>query len=430
MSFKFPKTIIDATLNGDLVIFAGSGISTENKDIFKKTLYEEILQELKPKGSIDFPSLMSRYCLKEINGRQKLLQKIKERFDYCSLFSELLSNATEFHKIIAPIYPIRTIITTNWDDYFEKCCAAIPIVTPQDFAFYNLPDRKVFKIHGSISNYGSIVATTEDYKKCYNKLYSNLIGGYLKTILATKTVVFVGYSFGDFDFKRIYKLLMDQLEEVLPHCYIITLDDNIKEKTINDRVTIIKTDGKYFFSILKKHLEKQGILIPQQSYDRINSIYEELSFHHFQVTDRLVDDKIVNLVYCAFYQDGLQHAFDALKFHSKTGNTFNPMYIIDKIKAYKLIRIKCMRAKNYPDAIYVDGYIEGLMMMLSKKTSKFPFWYLPGRGPINSKLFFEKSIKKNKIYHKQAEKLGKTYFKKILDKELGLTVHHRPFIGT
>jgi hypothetical protein len=181
---------------------------------------------------------------------------------------------------------------------------------------------------------------------------------------------------------------------------------------------------------LKKHLERKGVLIPQHSYNRIDSIYEELSFHHFQITDRLVDDKIVNLVYCAFYQDGLRHAFDVLKFHSKTGNTFSPMYIIDKIEAYKLKRSQCIRAKNYPDAIYIDGYIEGLLVLLSKKSSKFPFWYLPGKGPVNNKLIFEQSIRKNKIYHKQAEILGKTYFKKILDKELGLTVWHRPFLGS
>lgn len=80
-------------------------------------------------------------------------------------------------------------MTTNWDDYFERECGAIPIVTAEDFAFYNLAGRKVFKIHGSISNYGSIIATAEDYTRCYNNLKTGLIGSHLKSLLATTAVV-------------------------------------------------------------------------------------------------------------------------------------------------------------------------------------------------------------------------------------------------
>ncbi len=117
---------------------------------------------------------MSLYCGTNINGRQKLLQKIKFRFDYCKQFSELYRQASWFHHELSSIYYIKTIITTNWDDYFEQECGAIPITIPEDFAFYNLPDRKVIKIHGSISNYGTIVATKQDYANCYRRLNRGL----------------------------------------------------------------------------------------------------------------------------------------------------------------------------------------------------------------------------------------------------------------
>src|SRR5690606_30134800 len=118
----------------------------------------------------------------------------------------------------------------NWDDYFERECNAIPIVTAEDFAFYNVEARKVFKIHGSISNYGSIVATSEDYTRCYKNLQTGIIGSFLKTILATKVVVFVGYSFSDFDFNKIYNYLKKEMGNILPHCYIVTLDKTFEEK--------------------------------------------------------------------------------------------------------------------------------------------------------------------------------------------------------
>lgn len=40
---------------------------------------------------------------------------------------------------------------------------AIFLVAPEDFAFWDLPDRKVLKIHGSIHSLGSILATRSDY---------------------------------------------------------------------------------------------------------------------------------------------------------------------------------------------------------------------------------------------------------------------------
>ena len=83
LPFTLPQEIIDAVLDQDLIIFAGAGVSTETKKVFKETLYEDILAEIenKPAKDLDFPSLMSLYCNSRVNGRQKLLQKIKSRFD-------------------------------------------------------------------------------------------------------------------------------------------------------------------------------------------------------------------------------------------------------------------------------------------------------------------------------------------------------------
>ncbi|WP_320820114.1 hypothetical protein, partial [Thalassolituus sp.] len=113
------------------------------------TLYQDVMQDLELKDSVDisFPDLMSRFCSTKVNGRQKLLEKIRNRFDYCLKFHELYRGATRFHRELAPFWMIQDIITTNWDDYFERECDAIPIVTPEDFAFYKIKQRKVFKIH-------------------------------------------------------------------------------------------------------------------------------------------------------------------------------------------------------------------------------------------------------------------------------------------
>lgn len=433
LPFDLPKEIINSTIEGNLVIFAGAGISTETKKIFKETLYEDVLYDLDDElnKELDFPSLMSLYCKSNINGRQKLLQKIKSRFDYCHQFYELYNQATEFHKELSSIYYIKSIVTTNWDDYFERESGAIPIVIPEDFAFHNLPDRKVYKIHGSISNYGSIIATKEDYDKCYKQLNRGIIGSYLKTILATKTVVFVGYSFRDYDFIRIYNYLKKELKEILPHCYIVTIDPNISKNLNNDKITVINTDGAYFISAIRDHLENSKYLIPKVNIENVYFLKTIHSEIHKETCAKLEENKIPNLIYCAFYQDGISHALTYLMYHSQSGKSFYPEKIFNSIDSYLEIRKTKLKAGNYADIAYIDGYIEGLHSILidnEEDLLDFPFWYLYGAEHISDKNLFDESISKNEIFHKKAEQYGKRFFKEVLKDNAEIVFHHRPFL--
>jgi hypothetical protein len=428
--FVLPHEIIDATINGNLVIFAGAGTSTETKAIFKNTLYEDIALDLNlsSNNNYDFPSLMSLYC-KQNNGRRFLLEKIRNRFEYCHQFNELYIDATSFHRELSSIYLIDTIFTTNWDDYFERECNAIPIVTAEDFAFYNTSGRKVFKIHGSISNYGSIIATTEDYNDCYKNLNSGLMGGYLKTILATKTVVFIGFSFNDFDFNKIYSFLKKEMKDILPHCFIVTIDGSFKERFAKEKATVINTDGAYFLSVIRKHLEGSNYLIPKDNFETI----EYLSFlnakaHKFS-TDYFFERKSTTRLYNLLYQDGLKHAFDYFIYHSKSGSIFNAEKIFNKIKTYEHFKKGMLKAKNYPDYAYVEGFIMGLYSIIDKNIiNDFPFYYVIGVGHMRDSEEFISLLSEKEIYHQTADKVGKKYFKEYLDEKTETVPHHRPFI--
>jgi NAD-dependent SIR2 family protein deacetylase len=194
IDFDLPEQLVDDFMKGEVVIFAGSGISTESKNILPETLYESIAYDLGyKKCHKPFSELMDEYCLKP-NGRINLLSEIKARFDNIKSFPELYRDATRFHRELATIPQLKTIITTNWDTYFEDECGALPFINPEDFTFWNTGERKVFKIHGSINNFGSIIATKKDYAKCLKNLHKGIAGSILKSVLATKTIVFIGYS--------------------------------------------------------------------------------------------------------------------------------------------------------------------------------------------------------------------------------------------
>lgn len=200
-NFKIPDEIIEAIKNESIVIFAGAGISTEGKNVYKSTLYTEVNDELGENYDNTFPQLMTKYCNRP-NGRRNLINKINKRFDYYKSFPEVDNVMKMFFSPLSDIYSIKDIITTNWDRQFEEKCNCIPIVYDKDVALIDDKKRKVYKIHGSIDNVGTLIMTEDDYERCYNELNKNLIGSKLKELLSRKTVVFIGYSLEDDDFKK------------------------------------------------------------------------------------------------------------------------------------------------------------------------------------------------------------------------------------
>ena len=70
----------------------------------------------------------------------------------------------------------------------------------------------------------------KDYIKCLDQLRNGIIEATLKTFLATKTVVFVGFSFGGEDFNQIIDYLRKELGAIYPHIYFVTLDTSLKDR--------------------------------------------------------------------------------------------------------------------------------------------------------------------------------------------------------
>ena len=234
------------------MLFAGAGVSTESRGVYPSSFYEVIRAELKARNRPSFPKLMSAYCSPP-RSRKNLLLAIKGRIDYLYDFPELYSGATEFHRALATIPHLDEIFTTNWDDFFERECDATPIVTGEDFGvFQDIPGRKVFKLHGSINSYGSIIATEEDYRRCYRTLSAKTIGAKLKLLLVSRTLLFVGFSFEDEDFRRLCRLVSKDVGGIMPASYIDTVDAKAGQKiqSLGLYATPIVTEATYFLSVL------------------------------------------------------------------------------------------------------------------------------------------------------------------------------------
>jgi len=430
--FKMPEEIVEAVGDRNLVIFAGAGISTEARGVFKITLYEEIRNEsgLDQHNAPTFPMLMSQYCSPP-RTRGDLLRKIKARFDYMKTFPAVYRDATRFHRELATIPQIQEIVTTNWDDLFERECDATPIVTGADFgSFAALPGRKVFKIHGSINNIGSIVATEEDYERNFEELRTGLIGSKLKVVLATKKIVFLGYSFQDEDFKRILRLLQEEMNQLLPHSYVVTLEENAKEKlkSLGVNATPIFTDAAYFVSKLKDCLVKRHRMLPDERFYGIDEIFNRLMEAHQRLVSNINCETNPEIIFALSYQDGLAHAFEDILETKKSGRFSDIGYVHQMIHSYEFLRKRELRARDYYDVAYIDGFMNGLACLLAddRQRRRLPLYYVFGSGDILTYLQYRKLARNASKLHKTAFEYARRRVRKFRDKKL--VVQHIPFL--
>jgi hypothetical protein len=428
--FEIPDHLLDQLKKGNVVIFAGAGISTETSSAFRCTFYDEIHAELRldPKNKPPFPELMSMYC-KRPDGRRDLLEELRTRFLYIAAFPELLSAATRFHQDISTLFYIDTFITTNWDDYFEKYCGAIPFVTAEDFAFWNVKGRKVFKIHGSVSNYGSIVATTEDYRRVRTQLERGALGSALKLLLATKTIVYVGYSFSDHDFLSIQRYIARELRSVTPVAYIVSLDNSAESRFRKLGLTPIFTDAGYFIHVLKKHLENDGCLLPDSRLDGIWQILARVKKEHKRLFEQFQIRRTPEIIYAAAYQDGLSHAFGRMLAMNHTGQYSHKCELSRQLRGYQKIYKDNLHRRRYEDVAYIEGYMNGILYLVldDRDRNKIPLYFNFGASDLRTFHQYKIALARRHGRHKASLALAK----RIVLKGLGPNdvFHHTPFIN-
>jgi len=431
--FQMPKAITESLYDGTLVLFAGAGVSSEGASVPIATLYDEIRNEmgLAPETSVSFARLMGMYC-DQPDGRAKLLRRIHQRFQYIRSHQQLYGRVTRFHTELATIHPIEAIITTNWDDYFERESGAVPLVTPEDFALWRVPGRKVFKIHGSVNNWGSIVATEQDYQKCYKSLRDGILGSTLRHLLGTRTVLYVGYRFADEDFQRIHGLLRRDMGATMPHGYIVTLDREAAPQLRRLGLTPIFTDATYFVTILKAHATKDQQMLDDERFGGVEQLLMTLLEKHSQLFGTVDLRGHPEVAYALSYQDGLIQSFERILTLKNTGYYSNPRKVWNAIRTYEGIRKAELRARRYFDVSYVDGYINGMIyLMLDDESRKgVPLYYVYGaeQQPKTYTQYRKLSAQASTL-HKASYRHAQSLVGSLGENPDHLSVHHPPVLS-
>jgi hypothetical protein len=393
---------IDPHLLGELerhncVPFAGAGVSTETGYTHPFKLYDQIKSRTDCDDSPKFSKLVDIFEARP-NGRLELIQLIVERFSYIDSFRELKGAATRFHRELATMPYFPAFVTTNWDTYFEDYIAATPFVYEGDVAFWDAANRPLLKIHGSIDNYASIVASSEDYAACEQRLATGVLGAVLKQIFATKTLLFFGYSATDQDFLSIYGTVRTGLGAFARTHYLIspylTPEDEERLSTLN--IVGVRTDATHFLQVVKEHMSTRYPYAKDESFAKIGGALDLAYAEHFGFTDSFRPSEAPHLVFATVYQDGVIHALQRIIDMRKTGEYSDLHRLSHQLDKYEEMISEYLTKRDYWEYAYFSGYLVGLEFFIlcnmpdREDNPDLPMYFHPGLGPLDRDEFAQK----------------------------------------
>lgn len=260
MESMYKESLFQAISKGEVVLWAGAGLSLyaglPSGVQLREILYEGLtpLEKEEVGKESELSHLADEICVLKGN-RNYIIQTLKDTFrrDFLS---------TETHKVISQIPHFRNIITTNYDSLFESVYGSgkLNIIFSDDHTPY-IDDKKVnlFKIHGDLSAPNSIIITESDYNNFFSKdTEQNTIWSIIKGIIATKSILFIGYSLEDTNVEVVFNKIRDKIGENGKECYFVApnISTTKSKKLIRAKIHPISLTGEKLFEELIEYLTK------------------------------------------------------------------------------------------------------------------------------------------------------------------------------
>lgn len=193
-----PDKLTDALLEGNLVIFAGAGVSMQPPQslVSFRDLVKDIAKDVDPSGKCKSLMEDGEFC-------EAALGRLSEVGDVYASCSARLNQpiCSELHKSILALSmqggAIR-VVTTNFDKKFESAAESMGC----QMRIYQAPalpmgdsfDGMVY-LHSNIDHPGDMVLTDSDFGKAY--VSRGWASRFLVEMFSHYTVLFVGYSCDD-----------------------------------------------------------------------------------------------------------------------------------------------------------------------------------------------------------------------------------------
>lgn len=296
MSYKSHLEKIQESKNDNkLVFFIGSGMSTNVGLPDWKQLINELKKDLNTTEE-DYLKVAQLYFLEF--GEYEYLKKVKSFFP---LENIVIQNT---HSLLVKLFP-QNIITTNWDVVIEKAIdnemALYDVVRNDSELINTTSNRKLIKMHGDIE-IGNIIFKEDDYLEYSQKF--PLVENYVKSILSTNTVIFLGYSYNDINLKYITKWIQNS-SNVRPPAYMIVFkEDKIQEKYFkNHGISVLNIFDEYTYKDKDLLIEAflNDILIARNNFANIQNELQFIDafydlFQNFEQFNIILIDQLSKLL--------------------------------------------------------------------------------------------------------------------------------------
>lgn len=234
-------------------------------------------------------------------GKKEYIQLMRSIFRH----SDHLVKHAIHDKIIE--FNTDTIITTNYDHLIEQAAednSEIRMVVSKDADLpYRRGGKELIKMHGDFENDNFVLK--EDDFLAYSRNFK-LIENYVKSLIGTKVVLFIGYSFNDPDLKLIFSWVKDILGGDFQRAYLIeagkAYDVNEAEYFRNFGINLlyasIQLQDRFKSNDLTNNLLLMlDWLLSVEKKDKLTALYEELK--HFTSMNYVSQNYIRNALFNA-----------------------------------------------------------------------------------------------------------------------------------
>ena len=216
---SIPNELIEQFSRGNGAIFVGAGLSIGAGLPGWGDLMQRLSSEL-----VDCPANTSYLDLAQYYviqfGKNRLISRLREELETIDI------QPTAVHNSLVQL-KISPLFTTNYDNLLEKALQAAsirfdPIVTTVDASFWTSDRVQLVKFHGDINQPVTVVITSEDYEKYYSE--HPALTRLLSTTLQTRTLLLLGYSATDIDFRSLLTQVQSESGTYARNAYAVMFD--------------------------------------------------------------------------------------------------------------------------------------------------------------------------------------------------------------
>lgn len=212
------RIIRTAMTEKQLVLFVGAGASVDAGIPLWGNAIKQISEKLDLQQKTNDYLLIPQYYYNS-RGQKEYTELMRSVFRYNDKLEP-----QPIHKAIMG-FGVDTIITTNYDHLIEQAAedsGEFMQVISQDIDLpYRKAGKELIKMHGNFEH-DNFVLKEDDYLH-YHKNFK-LIENYVKSLIGTKTVLFLGYSLNDPDVKQIFSWVKEILDDHFQRAYLINTE--------------------------------------------------------------------------------------------------------------------------------------------------------------------------------------------------------------